>query len=83
MEIALGLVLLIFFSVLAFWRENAVLFYLIAGIALITGLTWYDTYGTPEGMTISLCLIAYSIMSLIFGFRYLFSIKKSEEEEEE
>ncbi len=62
----------IFLSMVAFWRPNAVLFMLAAGASLITGFSWYDTYMTNAGLTISLMLIGYSFACLGFAFRCLF-----------
>jgi len=61
-----------FFSVLAFWKSNAVLFMLTAGGALMMGLYWYDQHTTTIGLTTGLLLIAYSILCLGFAFRAVF-----------
>lgn len=63
---------LIFFSFLAFWRLNALLFMLAAGTSLMVGLHWYDVYTTPAGLTIGLMLIGYSFVCVAFAFRCLF-----------
>lgn len=60
------------FSVLAFWRLNALLFMLAAGVSLMVGLQWYDVYTTPAGLTISLMIMAYSLVCLGFAFRCIF-----------
>ena len=62
----------IFFSLLAFWRLNALLFMLTAGVSLMVGLQWYDVYTTPTGMAIGLMLIAYSFVCIAFAYRCLF-----------
>jgi len=82
MESLLSLLFLAGFSALAFWQKNAVLFLLTAGLALITGLSWYDSYGSSRGLTISLILIAYSIVCLIATGRCLFISTQTDEEEE-
>ena len=61
-----------FFSFLAFWKLNALLFMLAAGASLMTGLQWYDVYTTSTGLTIGLMLIAYSLVCIAFAFRCLF-----------
>lgn len=33
-----------FFNFLAFWRYNALLFMLTAGVSLMVGFSWYDAY---------------------------------------
>jgi len=60
------------FSVLAFWKLNALLFMLAAGISLMVGLQWYDVYTTPAGLTISLMILAYSLVCLGFAFKCIF-----------
>jgi len=61
-----------FFSLLAFWRLNPLLFMLAGGASLIVGLQWYDVYSTHAGLTISLMLIAYSLVCIAFAFLFLF-----------
>lgn len=72
MHLMLGLLALGLFSLLAFWRSNALLFMLTAGIALMLGLYWYDAYTTNLGLTMGLMLIAYSLVCLGLAFRYIF-----------
>ena len=61
-----------FFSLLAFWRFNAILFMITAGISLMVGLQWFDVYATDTGLTISLMLMAYSLVCIGIAFRCLF-----------
>ena len=61
-----------FFSVLAFWKLNALLFMLAGGASLMVGLQWYDVYVTSTGLTIGLMLIGYSFVCIAFAFRCLF-----------
>jgi len=61
-----------FFSVLAFWRPNTVLFMLAGAVSLFTGLYWYDTFNTPLGMTVALCLVAYCLLCFGYAFRNIF-----------
>ena len=61
-----------FFSFLAFWRFNALLFMLAGGASLMVGLQWYDVYTTPAGLTIGLMLIAYALVCIGFAFRCIF-----------
>ena len=60
------------FSILAFWKPNAVLFMLVAGSSLILGLHWYDVYTTNIGLTIGLLLVAYGLFCIGMAFRMLF-----------
>jgi len=72
MSMALSLSLVAIVTFLAFWRANAVLFMIAAGVSVVLGLTWYDTYGTNIGLTCSLMLIAYTFYCLGMAFRMLF-----------
>lgn len=62
----------VFFSWLAFWRYNALLFMLAAGASLMTGLYCFDTYANNLGMAMGVLLIAYSIVCLGFGVQCIF-----------
>ena len=68
----LGLLLILGFSALAFWRENALLFMLTAGLSIIIGLNWHDEFTTNMGLTISIMLYAYSLVCLGLAFRCIF-----------
>lgn len=72
MGLALASLTVMFFSLLAFWKLNALLFMLAAGASLMVGLQWYDVYTTSTGLTIGLMLIAYSFVCIAFAFRCLF-----------
>lgn len=67
----------IFFSILAFWKNNPVIYQLTAGISMMTGLCapdiisgQYDT--TNFGVTIAVSLIAYSLFCVGMAYIYLF-----------
>ena len=62
----------IFFSWLAFWRHNALMFMLTAGTSIMTGLYWRDTYTNNIGLAVGLMLIAYSLVCLGFALQCLF-----------
>lgn len=66
------LLALALFSFLAFWKLNALLFMLTAGISLMVGLQWYDVYTTSAGLTVGLMMIAYAFVCIAFAFRCLF-----------
>jgi hypothetical protein len=66
---------LVFFSLLAFWRRNPVLFMIAAGVAILLGFSWWDTYPTDTGLGISLMLIVFSFTLVGFAFRYVFWAK--------
>ena len=61
-----------FFSTMAFWSRNALLFMLAGGASFALGAQWYDTYTNIYGLTISLLFIAYSLVCLGFAFRIMF-----------
>jgi len=62
----------VFFSLLAFWKLNPLLFMLAAGASIMLGLEWYDIYLTDLGLAISLMLITYSFVCIGFAFRFIF-----------
>lgn len=78
MTLALGVV--IFFSWLAFWKYNALLFMLAAGSSVMTGFYWYDTYTTNLGLAIGILLVAYSLVCLGFALQCIFWKGKRNEE---
>ena len=61
-------------SAFAFWKENAVLFMIAAGIAMLTGLYTPDIIsGYPNvGIAAGLMLIAFSLLCCGFAFRMMF-----------
>ena len=67
-------------SALAFWRPNAVLFMITAGIAVMTGLYAPDLISgvtmTPIGLSIGLLIIAYAFLCLAFAYITLFRMGK-------
>lgn len=63
---------LVFFTVLAYWRPNELLFMLAAGASMMLGLHWYDVYVTNTGLTIGLMFIAFSFVCLGFAYRCIF-----------
>ena len=62
----------IFFSIFAFWKANAIVFIICAGASLMTGLLWFDIYTNNAGLSISLVFIAYSFLCLGLAFRCIF-----------
>ena len=71
---------LIFLSVLAFWKYNALIFMLAAGMSAITGLYWYDVYTTNWGLAIGILLVAYALVCLGFGLQCIFWKGKTSEQ---
>lgn len=78
----LSFIPLALFSVLAFWKPNAVLFMISAGIAMFVGFYWFDAYTTNLGMAISLCIIAYALYCIGLAFRMIFWNRGKGSEEE-
>ena len=68
----IGAVFLIFFSVIAFWRDNSIMFLLAAGVAVSVGFGFYDIESSPFTFGIALVIWAYSIVCLIFGLMCMF-----------
>ena len=71
-ELLISLIVLIFFSAVALWKQNAVVFLLAAGTAIVLAFAWYDTYTTNLGLGISLMIVAYALVCMGWGFRLLF-----------
>ena len=71
-EIFLTLIVMLAFSVLAFWKNNSIIFFLAAGTAMVVGFTWHDVAATTASLGVSLMIWAYSIVCLIFGFICIF-----------
>ena len=72
MSLVLAGCVVVFFSVLGFWRLNALPFMLAAGASMMLGLYWYDVYTTNIGLALGLMLIAYSLVCVGFAFRCIF-----------
>ena len=66
------LIPMMFFSALAFWKSNPVLFIMAGSCAFFNGLNWYDAFGTHEALAISLMLIVYCFICWGFAFKYIF-----------
>lgn len=72
-----GFLPLIFLSVMAFWKENAVLFMLTAAAAMLTGLYSPDIISgsdttAPLGIAVGLALMTYSLFCIGMAFRLIF-----------
>lgn len=70
----------VFFSWVAFWKHNALMFLLAAGASLMTGFYWYDTYTNNLGLSIGILLIAYSLVCFGFALGCIFWREKTSEE---
>ncbi len=69
----------VFFSFLAFWKYDALLFMLTAGTSVMTGFYWRDTYTNELGLSVGLMLIAYSLICLVLGIGCLFKRRRTSE----
>ena len=83
MHLIAGLMALIFFSLLGFWRPSAVLssvVWLVAGgISLALGLYWYNVYTNSMGLSVSLVLIVYWLVCWGYAYAQLFASGKAKE----
>jgi hypothetical protein len=62
-----GLLPVMMFSVLAFWRPETLygtIFLFPAGGSLIVGLTWRASFPGPAGLGVSVLLVAYSFFCI-------------------
>jgi hypothetical protein len=69
---------LILFSFLAYWKNHAMLFLILAANSLFVGLKWYDVYVNDTGLAISIGLIAYALVNVGMALKAM--IGKREEE---
>ena len=72
MSLILPLAAMVLFSVIAFWKYNALTFMMVAGLSIMSGFYWYDVFTDDTGLSISLVLIAYSFVCVGFAFRLIF-----------
>ena len=64
-----SIIILLAFSLLAFWKPLVPLFMIIGGISLMLGLYWFDVFNNSIGLAISLILIAYSFFSIGYAIK--------------
>jgi len=64
-----AVIILVFLTVIAFWKPIAPLFMIMAGVSLMLGLYWFDVFTTEIGMAVSLALIAYSLICMGYAFK--------------
>lgn len=69
----------IFFSCLAFWKYDALLFMITAGASVMTGFYWRDTYTNELGLSIGILLVVYGLVCLIFALGCLFKRRRASE----
>ena len=77
MNIAINIAVLVLFSILSFWRPNAILFMVTAGMAMMVGLAAPDIVSsnsttTGTDLTLGLMLVAYSLYCIGMSFRMIF-----------
>ncbi|MFC2060617.1 hypothetical protein ACFLTZ_05990 [Chloroflexota bacterium] len=63
-------------SIMAFWKENSVLFMITAGLAMITGLYAPDILSgnyitTSVGIAAGLMFVTYSFLCAAFAFKLM------------
>ena len=80
LALAISFIPLALFSVLAFWKPNALLFMLTGTIAIFIGLFFYDVYTEDVGLAIGMCIIAYGLVSYGYAFRCIFIRERSGED---
>lgn len=77
LEGILALLPLCLFSILAFWKASDVLFIILFGVAVMTGLAAPDiingNYNTTSlGISVGVLLVAYGILCAGWSFRLMF-----------
>jgi hypothetical protein len=77
-----GIVLIILFTSIAFWRGNPAIFMVTAGISIMAGLASPDALAglgySTYGVSIGLMLIAYSFICIALAFGNLYKGKALE-----
>ena len=68
-SLALYLLALALFMVLAYWRNHGLLFLLVAAMSLFVGFQWYEVYTTDMGLAFSICFMANALVSLGMAIR--------------
>lgn len=70
------------FSAFAFWRPNVILFMILSGIAMLTGLNTPDMLSgdttTPMTMGLGLVLVLYSFLCLAYAYRMMLATENEE-----
>ena len=64
-----AVIILVFLTVIAFWKPIAPFFMIMAGVSLMLGLYWFDVFTNEIGMAVSLALIAYSLICMGYAFK--------------
>lgn len=61
------IILVLFLILLAVWRRDIFFYFLAAPVALTFGLMWRSHYNTPDGLTVSLALMATGLYCFVMG----------------
>ncbi len=72
----LALILLLGFSLLAFWKQYPVLFAILAGISMITVLSTPNLLGaatTHVSLTIGISLVGYAFFCIALTYKNMFT----------
>lgn len=59
----------VFLSMLAWWKQNAILFLLTGAAAIVAGLSWRPEFPDVAGLTNGLVLVAYGIFCLGYALK--------------
>jgi len=71
LSLAIMCIPLALFSILAYWKNHAMLFLILAAVSLFVGFKWYDIYTNDTGLVISICLMAYSLVNIGMAIKAL------------
>ena len=77
LALVISFIPLTLFSVLAFWKPNALLFMLTGTVSMFIGFFYYDVFVTPIGLAIGMMMIAYGLVAYGFAFRCIFIRERS------
>ena len=79
----MALALLALFSIIGFWKCNAVILMLTAAASIFWGIYYFDTFVTNLGLSVGIVVIAYALVCLGFAFRCIFWRDRLRENQED
>lgn len=81
LSLGMALTVLMFFSVLAFWKQSPILFMLLAGIDVMAGFYCFDVKPDMFWLGLGILLIGYAIACLGTGLWRIWNPVSEEKDE--
>lgn len=60
------------FSIIAFWKNNSLVFLITAGLSVFIGLKWFDVYTDNTGLAIGILILLYGFLCIGMAIKALF-----------